>query len=148
MRCVILAGCVFLITLFVICNALEGLEKSRDASNAVSDVILPQKYSQNKDMRLLVRKTAHLVEYAALGAAVMLLAKEILLDFKKKCYGTALFYVLAVAVADEHIQRFSDRTSSTGDIILDFSGALLGMFVAWLVLKMFAIIKGKNNNCP
>lgn len=140
-----LALIVLLVTSFIIANSLEGLEQSRDASNAVSDAILPQEYAQSKDARRLVRKAAHLVEYAALGVAVMLLTKEISVDFEKKCYGTALFYVLAVAVADEHIQRFSDRTSSTGDIILDFCGAVVGFLAAWLVMKLYAAIRKKKH---
>ena len=56
----------------------------------------------------------------------MLLVYRIKKDYGVGLYATAFFYVLLVAVLDEHIQSFSDRTSSTGDILLDFIGSLTG----------------------
>jgi len=145
---VILIGWIIATTLFIICNSAMDYKSSHNASGSVTDIIVSKDEGNHSETEKMLRKAAHLVEYAVLGLGVMLLTICWHIDSGKGFYGTALFYVLAVAVADEYIQSFSDRTSSTGDIILDFSGALLGMFVAWLVLKMFAIIKGKNNNCP
>lgn len=145
---IILIGWIVVTTLFIICNSAMDYKSSHNASGSVTDIIVSGDEGNNSQTEQVLRKTAHLVEYAVLGFGVMLLTMVLHIDSGKGLYGTALFYVLAVAVTDEHIQRFSDRTSSTGDIILDFSGALLGIFLAWFALKMFAIIKRKNNNCP
>lgn len=133
----VLIGIVVAITVFIFSNSIRSYDASRNTSDAVSEIILPNEYATNEAISLLIRKIAHLVEYAALGCAVMLVVLAFRNDAGKMLYGTGLFYVLAVAVIDEHIQSFSDRTSSTGDIILDFGGALIGFLVSWLVVKLY-----------
>ena len=130
------------ITLFIFGNSLLGYNTSHNTSDAVSDLILPDAYSRDETALLIIRKAAHLIEYAALGFAVMLLAEYVSRTYGKKLYGTALFYVLFVPVLDEYIQSFSDRTSSIGDVLLDFLGALLGF--ALLFLMRLVCSKGKT----
>lgn len=130
-----------IITLFIFGNSFSGFDASHHTSESVSEMILPNKYASSEKVLLIIRKSAHLVEYAALGAAVWMLFNSIARDYGKSFFGTSLFYTLAVAVADEHIQSYSDRTSSTGDIILDFCGAVIGFFVGWLVIKIYTYIK-------
>lgn len=89
---------------------------------------------------------AHLVEYAALGSTVMLLVLSLRVDFGNKYFGIALFYTLIIAVLDEHIQSFSDRTSSTGDILLDFFGALIGFCFVLLAQFIIKKVKERKNN--
>ncbi len=138
----ILLVLIFAITLFIFGNSIVGYDMSQNTSNSVSEIILPDKYSDNETILLIIRKVAHLVEYALLGIAVMLFVKSVECDFGKKLYATALFYVLLIAVLDEHIQSFSDRTSSTGDILLDFFGTLIGFTI---VLSLFFIfVKRKS----
>ncbi len=141
---VIFLGLVVLFSLFILANAFMNFEASHSSSDSLLEAILPN--SQNSEfLKLAIRKVAHLVEYAFLGAAAMGLA----LYFKRKKgiapYGFACFFVLAVAVMDEHIQSFSDRTSSTGDILLDFFGGLIGFFVVFLFLLIHKRIKSKKN---
>ena len=95
-------------------------------------------------LELIVRKMAHLIEYAVLGIAVMLFVKCVEKDYLKRLYGTALFYVLFVAVLDEYIQGFSGRTSSTGDILLDFLGALVGFAFVFAILFVRKRLKNRN----
>ena len=109
---------------------------SHGVSDTVVDIIDPDQ--QLEAIKTPVRKLAHLVEYAALGVAIMLLVGEVYRDFKKRCLGFACFYALLVAVVDEHIQSFSDRTSSTADILLDFLGAALGMTA---VVAVFFVVR-------
>ncbi len=131
---------VFIITVFIFANSLSDYETSHSSSSNITEII-SSTTSDNKNIEFIVRKTAHLAEFALLGIAVMLL----LTYWKKQYYGGACFYVLAIAVIDEHIQSFSGRTSFTGDIILDFVGAILG-FLMVVTIKLFAsLIKRKIN---
>ena len=138
---------LLLITSFIFMNSFNDSYVSHNLSDAVVEIILPPKYALADGISLLIRKTAHLIEYAALGVAVITLAKQVEKDFGKKYYSMTLFYVLAVAVIDEHIQSFSDRTSSTSDILLDFAGAVIGMLAVlgtmWIVKRIRRIKKGE-----
>lgn len=138
----IMIAVTIIATVFIFGNSFAGYDMSHNTSDSVSEIILPDKYSDSETVLLIIRKIAHLIEYAALGISVMLLVKFIELDLGKKLYAVALFYVLFVAVLDEHIQSFSDRTSSTGDILLDFFGALLGFAI--VIMIRFIYVKLKN----
>ncbi len=124
---------ILIVTSIIFFNSFEDIVESHHASDVVIDVIIPEQNSENENLELIIRKMAHLIEYAALGVAVMLFVKCIERDYRKKLYALALFYVLFVAVLDEHIQSFSDRTSSTGDILLDFLGAVVGFAIVLLI---------------
>lgn len=126
---------VAVITAVIFANALKDIEASHQASGAVVDAIATDPSADNDALVVLVRKSAHLIEYAALGIAVMLLVICVDASYRKKLYGTACFYVLLVAVLDEYVQSLSDRTSSTEDILLDFLGALIG-FSAVLAVRL------------
>jgi len=80
----------------------------------------------------LVRKLAHFTEYAALGGELAALAA---LDEHLSWQGLAncLSAGLAVAVTDESIQLLSQRGSALTDVLLDFSGAVTGVAVAWAI---------------
>ena len=130
---IVRVGIVVAITVFIFSNSFEGYAASRYTSDAVSNIILPHKYATSETASLIVRKFAHLIEYAALGMAVMQFVKCVENEYRKKLYALACFYVLFVAVLDEHIQSFSVRVSSTGDILLDFLGALMGFGIVLVV---------------
>lgn len=138
---------VFLVSLFIFSNSFYNQEESLEISDRVTNVIVGNKETDNNEADLVIRKLAHLVEFMALGSAVMFVTLFIKSWKGKLLYGYALFYVLAVAVADEHIQSFSDRLSSTEDIILDFIGALLGLCVGVLIVMVLkAIIKHRKKS--
>ena len=141
-RCGIMLAAILIVTLFIFGNSFAGYDMSHDTSNSISEIILPDKYSDSEKVLLIIRKMAHLIEYAALGMAVMQFAKCVEKDYRKKLYAFACFYVLFVAVLDEHIQSFSDRTSSTGDILLDFFGALIGFAI--VITIYFICVKLKK----
>lgn len=137
----ILLAAVLGITLFIFGNSFLSYDLSHNTSNSVSEIILPDEYSHDESALTLIRKAAHLIEYAALGFFVMLLVTCIQKDFGKRLHAAASFYVLLAAVLDEHIQSFSDRTSSTGDILLDFLGALLGFSTVFVMQCAFRNLK-------
>ena len=87
-------------------------------------------------LHVLVRKGAHLFEYAMLGSLLYLLFK----CFKQRehnCWIYALFLVLLCATMDEFFQSFVGRTSSVRDVLIDFSGAIIGMCVISFITLCF-----------
>jgi len=85
----------------------------------------------HQQLLFLLRKAAHVVEYAVLG----LLAWIALSSRRRRApwlsAGLALAWVIAVAVIDEARQGFVDsRTGSAGDIALDVAGGVLALALA------------------
>ncbi len=85
-------------------------------------------------IHVLVRKAAHLFEYALLGGGLFFY-------FRYQKYTTidqwiySLFIVLLFATTDEYIQSFVGRTSSVRDVILDFIGGIAGISSMMLLSK-------------
>jgi hypothetical protein len=79
-----------------------------------------------------VRKVAHAVEFAALGAAFVLLLMA-LRQMSGHMLLHAVSLVLAVAVADEAIQLFVGRGAMVQDVLLDFAGGVVGLLVMLLL---------------
>ncbi|HEX2121164.1 MAG TPA: VanZ family protein [Thermoanaerobaculia bacterium] len=78
-------------------------------------------------LHILIRKLAHVVEYAVLGALALYAARA---SFTRAAT-IAMTIALAVAAADEWRQSLSPmRTGSAWDVLLDLAGAALG---AWLL---------------
>lgn len=138
--CILLVGIVF-ITVFILSNSLNNYEASHNSSDNITDIIISDNNPNSEYISILVRKIAHIVEFSALGFFTIAFIIHFHKCFRKPAFGYALFYVLTVAVTDEHIQSFTDRTSSTSDIILDFCGALIGFLLGWLLSKLYQKIK-------
>ena len=85
-----------------------------------------------------VRKIAHAVEFALLGAtSICMLAILGWMSTHMVLHGA--FLVLLVAVADETIQAYTGRGSSVLDVVLDFAGGLAGICLAGLI---YLVIRG------
>ena len=81
-----------------------------------------------EQIHFLVRKAAHLTEYAMLALLLMRALREKESRFRR----TIVVLVVAVlfALADEYHQAFvASRTSSLGDVTIDSVGALLGIVI-------------------
>lgn len=80
----------------------------------------------------MIRKTAHLTEYAVLGALLLLLLR----GFIRKpgwLLAASLLACSAFAAADEYRQSFvQGRTPLAADVLLDTCGACLGILLAKL----------------
>ena len=143
----VLAAVTLLITLFIWSNSLKDSKRSTSASDTVIDLIQPVLDSICKDAKqqsFFVRKLAHVSEFAALGIAVAFLHRKYTqYTLHKSFYGFADFYGLAAAVTDEFIQSFSDRSDSVRDVLIDFSGYMIG---ALLVTCIFLIIDKKRDD--
>ena len=82
----------------------------------------------------IVRKMAHFCEYMLEGFLLTLCLRVYTRHFVRHV-SWPLLCGLLVAVIDETIQLYvPGRTSSTLDVLLDFSGVLCGLFVALLIL--------------
>lgn len=81
-----------------------------------------------------VRKLAHFTEFALMGFWFMLCLRVYTRHFIKHV-SWPLFCGLLVAVLDETVQLYvPGRSSSVRDVLIDFGGALCGLFLALLIL--------------
>ncbi len=131
---------------FIFVNALMDYSISHALSGWLADCLgIENKYHPTdiKNGYFYLRKLAHVAEYGALGFLVMLMNRYRACRNKCVTLWFPMFFVLAVGVLDEFFQSFSNRTSSVNDIILDFIGGILGMFLAALLHRM---IKRKNKS--
>lgn len=122
--------------IFIFSNSLKDGAASNAASGRFSDIlggIVRVVFGKNADVNYLVRKGAHLTEFALLGALTFALVRAITEYTGVKLFFCGLFGTLSVAVIDEYIQSFTGRTSLVSDVLIDFSGALLGMLAAFLL---------------
>ncbi|MBE7056984.1 MAG: hypothetical protein E7388_06055 [Ruminococcaceae bacterium] len=130
------------VTMFIFSNSLKNIDDSTSDSNWVIAFVTPffEIFTDTEkiDMHYVVRKCAHLTEFAALGFSVSGLVEETKKKYNKTYYGAGLFYGLLIAVTDEYIQSFSDRTSSVKDVMIDFTGFVIGTLVC---LFFYVIIR-------
>lgn len=104
-----------------------------------------KKISNHIDIRTLVRKSAHFIEFFLLGLLII----NVLKDYFKiswKIILIALFLCILYACSDEIHQLFvPGRTSRIFDILIDTSGSILGIFLYYICYKFINIRKiGKN----
>ena len=122
--------------LFIWCNSLAGSKQSNALSGWVEKllkpVIDPHGNISAKVFDYEVRKAAHMIEYAVLGALLVWLSAPI----KKQNVWVLLFTALMTAVIDETIQIFTGRTSQVQDIWIDFFGAGAGMLLVYAITKV------------
>ncbi len=80
---------------------------------------------------LFVRKAAHVTEYAVLTALLFRGWRSAL--SARSSVAAALGTAILFAVGDEFHQTFvATRTGAIGDVLIDGSGALLGVVVCWI----------------
>lgn len=118
---------------FIFYNSIANGDVSTEQSNFVRDVFKTVGFGDVSTH--FVRKMAHFIEYFVLGA---LLVKTVW-EYKHyilRVITVPLFFGLFTAVCDETIQLFSaGRSGQVIDILLDFSGVLVGMLITGLILK-------------
>ena len=96
-------------------------------------------------LTILVRKSAHFLEYAVLGglaAAAFWRSGQLRLPQAGNLLGPCLFW----AVADEFLQTFVEgRTGLVRDVVLDFAGVLAGVLVICLLKLLRRADRGNKN---
>lgn len=144
-KIVILIVVVILATAFIFSNSLKNSQESHKDSGiivglveSIVDAIFP---NNDFDLNYIVRKGAHLFEFFVLGVVVMLLLLQSKNEKKNKVV-LACIYVITIALTDEFIQSFNDRTSSFIDVLIDTTGGLIGI---GLILLFYFFKKSKTN---
>ena len=144
-KIIILIVVVILATAFIFSNSLKNSQESHKDSGIivglVESIVDAIFLNNDLDLNYIVRKGAHLFEFFVLGVVVMLL----LLQSKNEKINKvilACIYVIAIALIDEFIQSFNDRTSSFIDVLIDTTGGLIGI---GLILLFYFFKKSKMN---
>ena len=83
----------------------------------------------------VVRKVAHFTEYFILYCFTIAVCKHYVKIKKARIY--CLFIVLGYAISDEIHQYFiPGRSMAIRDVVIDFSGGILGFIVNWIIYKV------------
>ncbi|MBO4220771.1 MAG: VanZ family protein [Clostridia bacterium] len=130
---VILLILIILTVAFIWSNSLKDSDSSHSDSNVLVAFFRPVLemlgVTAKKAQVYFIRKGAHLSEFFLLGS----LFAALLSHLKRRWTGLGAFVGLSVAVLDEYIQSFSDRTSLISDVLIDFSGYAAGFAAVALV---------------
>ena len=125
---------------FIFSNSFKSGPESLSQSNLVVKwvraIIDPHERIPYETLSFFVRKAAHMTEFALLGISLGGLSESIAGLRGKNTPFLAPFLSLLAAVSDEFIQSFTGRGSQVSDVLIDFSGALLGMLLVWIVLMI------------
>jgi VanZ family protein len=82
---------------------------------------------------LLLRKAAHVIEYAILSGLLFRALRGLIGGFWWRA-AVALLPTLIFAAADEYHQSFvPSRTASLGDVFVDYSGAIAGIVICRVI---------------
>ena len=96
------------------------------------------------DLDHIIRKFAHMFEFALLGLSLCFLFNS----FRFNRYNTiiyALFLLLFIAVTDETIQRnVVGRESSTVDVLIDFIGGIISSMFFVVLKNSSKLLRGRN----
>lgn len=113
--------------------------ESSEASQIVVDILNVFGININSYLgnitHLLIRKVAHLIEYFILAILIYFFLKDFLI--KKYCVYYSIGFSFLYACSDEFHQMFIPlRGPSIIDVLIDVSGAILGMLIIYLLKKV------------
>ena len=131
-----------------ISNGVLDMVKANDlVNNKVTNKIalkIKEVLGINTTTEILIRKMAHMLEFCLLAILVSI----VLFSFGLRGKGAIiyiLFLTLFYAVLDEYHQMFiKGRTSSVRDVLIDFSGSIIGVTVFYLIYYLGKKIKNDS----
>lgn len=136
-----------LIVGYIFSNSFQTVAASSERSGRVmkivEPIINPKGTLSTEEVHKIVRKLAHGTEFAVLGIFLSLTAYEIFKLRKRILISFPLLMALCTAVTDEFLQSFNDRSPQISDVLIDFSGAVLGMVFVTLVLFLYSKVRQK-----
>ena len=149
-KMVMLGVLVFFCIIFIFSNSLKNGEESHKDSAGIVEFVkdLAEKIAPENqvDWNYIVRKSAHLFEFFVLGV----FSAMFFFQWKpKRKYGIIYSFICVILIActDEFIQRFTGRTSSFEDVMIDICGASIGIgFILLFGLWKKRIERNKNSN--
>ena len=126
-----------IVTFFIWNNSYASIEESSAVSSGITEIVCETLgISEEEDIEnahIFIRKSAHFIEFCILGMLYMSICTLI----TGKSISTLIFFpissVLLTAVIDEYIQSFTGRGSQVQDVLLDFCGAIVGIFLICLI---------------
>ncbi len=122
----------------VIEKIVETNKKTRNLSNV-------EKQKKKEELIVPVRKTAHFTVYCILGILLYLFMKTFRIKEKNKIV-TSILLAFAYACTDEIHQLFvQGRSGEITDVVIDTSGAVLGITLIYITSKILKKISQKTN---
>lgn len=139
---------------FIFSNSLNnGEDSSRQSGRVVQAILkiadfLGIKIGNTALLSHIVRKSAHFLEFALLGALSFFTLGSMNLGRIAQIYfGTS--FCLLIAACDEYIQTFSiGRSGQVGDVFLDLSGSVTAIALCFLVVFLVSNRKRKKEAGP
>lgn len=150
----VLWGIVLALLLVIFLFSAQSGEKSGDTSSAITGFIVKLFYADFADMpsaeqtallkkwNLFIRKGAHFTEYAVLAFSICLLLHTY--PLKKRALLSWMGATVYAATDEIHQLAVAERTGSLWDVLLDSSGALVGMIVAVLLIRRWRRKRAEN----
>lgn len=132
------------IVLFIMVNALLSYNNSHLFSGWLAGFLGMDDKGAVENGDFVLRKVAHIIEYALLGAVIQWGRDSFEKQNKKTSVWLPLFTILSMGVLDEFFQGFRGRGSAVSDVLLDFAGGLLGMLMVMCLCKWIKNKKAKN----
>lgn len=134
---------------FIFHNSLQGSGASNATSREVAALLTPGLNAagriEEETFHVLIRKMAHFAEFGALGVSFAGVSLNMEWSGKRKWIAPVLA-ALAAAITDETIQHFTGRTSALRDVLIDWSGAVCGVFFVMLAVHLWRGIKTKRRD--
>lgn len=134
---------------YIFYNSMQNAEESAKQSAVVVDQLKPivgiDEGEDAEGFGDLVRKLAHVFEFALLGLCIGGLLAGFHVLTGRLYVGAALFWALLVGVADEFIQSFTGRGSMVSDVLIDFSGALIGLLPMAVCFVVRSLVLRKHS---
>ncbi len=139
---------------FIFSHSMMSIPESAQQSSGwlalLKPILDPNNRLSEDFFHNLIRKMAHFAEFGALGVCVGGFTTNLGWLHDKRYLSLPMLITLATAVCDEFIQYFFERGSMVTDVVLDYSGALSGLFVVavfvWMQQKLASEKKEKNND--
>ena len=137
-----------LVISFIFGNSVKPSAKTNSESKQIVKVLTPITKAETDaaidEINKIVRKSAHAIEFATLGVFLALLAESMREITKRRHICFPLFIALLVGVTDEFIQKYFGRTSKVSDVFIDFSGAIIGIFIVFIICEIVVMSKKKR----
>jgi len=150
----LMLGTVWRIWAFSAQTPTESAGLSDRVADCLQPILNPTETVPDDLFRYLVRKAAHLTEYAVLaceGCLMVLCLFGARRAARSPRYLIAVCFCAVVAAIDEGIQLYYARGASVSDVLLDTAGAAFAAGIWWLVTylltrQMGRIPSGKTSN--
>lgn len=117
-----------------------------DAAFSMWDSISQFVHIPNFLTAISIRKVAHFVQFMVFGILLTSTVISFWGNIKAQIF-KILFFLLAVPVVDEFIQYFPEgRSAQVSDVVLDFSGCIVGFAVTAAVFAFLVINKHRKSS--